>query len=52
MDLSLILQNAWSVVGAVGLPVVVLLILATEMGKWYDAHTDPPPEAFREDEHH
>lgn len=52
MEIGMVLQNAISVALSVGLPVVVLLTLATEMSKWYDSYTDPPAEVFREDDEH
>ncbi len=42
MDFSVVIQEVLVVVFGVGLPLVVLLWLAVQMGVWYDAHEDPP----------
>jgi len=52
MDLAQILGNIVTVLVSIGLPLFALLILATEMSKWYQQHPDPPPEAFEAEEHH
>ncbi len=52
IDLMLLLQNVILVLLTVGVPLLILVFLASSMGKWYDAYPDPPPEAFEEAEKH
>ncbi len=51
MNFTLFIQNVLSILIPIGLPVLALLYLATEIGRWHDEHPDPPPEAFREEQH-
>jgi hypothetical protein len=46
LDLALIVENVISILLPLGVPIIILLVLATELGQWYDEHPDPPPEAF------
>ncbi|MCZ7544713.1 MAG: hypothetical protein M5R40_14860 [Anaerolineae bacterium] len=52
MDVELLIQHILAVVVPVGLPILVLVVLAVEVGAWHEAQPEVPDEVFREGDHH
>ncbi len=52
MDVGLVIQQTLSVFLSVGVPVIVLLALAVEIGRWHEAQPEVPDEVFREKKEH
>lgn len=52
MELGLVLQHVLSVIMGVGAPIIALLIVAVEVGKWHEAQPEVPDEVFRERKDH
>ena len=51
MDLALLVQNMLLIILPIGLPIVILLVLAVQIDKWHRAQDEPPDEAFRHESH-
>jgi hypothetical protein len=52
METGLLIQNILSVFLSVGVPVIILLALAVEIGRWHEAQPEVPDEVFREKKEH
>ena len=48
VDMVQFLSNVLMIVVPIGAPLLILLVLAALLGRWYETHADPPPEAFED----